>query len=174
MERMNLADFGQTARSLARNPLGIIALFIVLIYGIAALLFGLSSSYLNALQRWVLICFLVVFPVLVFFSFVWLVAKHSLKLYAPSDFRKDDSFVELNKKVSILEVRQTAVEVDPRGDSDSAFGALQALLNTAQIDAAKNLAKAFLKVKRYDISLQMFEVIRKADGPKSSNHACPN
>jgi tetratricopeptide (TPR) repeat protein len=166
---MNLAEFGQTARSLARNPLGIIALFIVLIYGIASLVFGLSSSSLGTQQKWVLIWFLVTFPIVVFFSFVWLVAKHSLKLYAPSDFRKDDSFVELNRKVSILEVRQTAVEVDPRGDSDSAFGALEALLSTGQIDAAKNLAKAFLKVKRYDVSLQMFEAIRKRGDIERSN-----
>lgn len=29
--------FGETAKSLARNPLGIIALFIVMVYGFAAL-----------------------------------------------------------------------------------------------------------------------------------------
>jgi hypothetical protein len=30
-------SFGETAKSLARNPLGIIALFIVLVYGLASL-----------------------------------------------------------------------------------------------------------------------------------------
>jgi tetratricopeptide (TPR) repeat protein len=166
---MNPLDFAQTARSLARNPLGIIALFIVLIYGIAALVFGISSSHLDAAQKWPLIWFLVIFPSLVFVGFIWLVAKHSLKLYAPSDFRDDESFVQLNQKLSIIEVRQKAAEVDPRGDSDSAFGALEALLNAGQIDVAKNLAKAFLKVRRYDVSLQMFERIRNRVGDERSN-----
>jgi len=152
-------DFGQTARHLARNPLGIIALFIVLIYGTAGLVFGISGAQFDASQKWVLILFLVLFPPMVFIGFVWLVAKHSHTLYAPSDFRNDESFVELNKKVSVIEVRQQAAAVDPRGDSDSAFTALEALVKVDQIEAAKSLAKAFLKVKRYEISLKMFDLL---------------
>ena len=121
-------NFGQTARSLSRNPLGIIALFIALIYGIAGLVFSISSAHMDATQKWPLIWFLVLFPPLVFVGFVWLVANHSHKLYAPSDFRDDESFVSLNQKLALIEVRQNAAEVDPRGDSDSAFSALDALL----------------------------------------------
>jgi tetratricopeptide (TPR) repeat protein len=150
-------EFGQTARHLARNPLGIIALFIVLIYGTAGLVFGLAGAQFDTSQKWALILFLVLFPTLVFFGFVWLVAKHSHRLYAPSDFRNEASFVELNKKVSVIEVRQQAAEVDPRGDSDSAFTALEGLVKVDQIEVAKNLAKAFLKVKRYEVSLRMFD-----------------
>jgi tetratricopeptide (TPR) repeat protein len=161
-------DFARTARSLSRNPLGIIALFIVLIYGIAGLVFGIASSHLDAVQRWPLIWFLVIFPPLVFAGFIWLVTKHSLKLYAPSDFRDDESFVQLNQKISIIEVRQKAAEVDPRGDSDFAFSALEALLNAAQSDVAKNLANAFLKVRRYDVSLRMFDQIMNRVGDERS------
>jgi hypothetical protein len=50
----------------------------------------------------------------------------------------------LNKKIFILEVRQNAAGVDPRGDADSAFAALESLLNAEQLEAAKDLAKAFL------------------------------
>jgi tetratricopeptide (TPR) repeat protein len=168
VEEKTQLDFGQTARHLARNPLGIIALFIVLVYGTAGLVFGLSGSQFDAQQKWALILFLVLFPVLVFFGFVWLVAKHSHRLYAPSDFRNDDSFVQLNKKLSVIEVRQQAAEVDPRGDSDSAFTALQGLIKADQAEAAKNLAKAFLKVERYEISLRMFDLlIANLDGTRS-------
>jgi tetratricopeptide (TPR) repeat protein len=158
-------DFGQTARHLARNQIGIIALFIVLVYGTAGLVFGLSGAQFDASQKWALILFLVLFPPLVFVGFVWLVAKHSHRLYAPSDFRNDESFVQLNNKVSVIEVRQQAAQVDPRGDSDSAFTALEGLVKADQIEAAKNLAKAFLKVKRYEVSLRMFELlIRELSG----------
>ena len=70
-----LKDFGDTAKSLARNPLGIIALFIVLIYGFASLVVGLSGR-LDPGDRTPLVWFLVVFPCLVLAVFTWLVSCH--------------------------------------------------------------------------------------------------
>ena len=86
--------FGEAARKLARNPLGIIALFIVLVYGMAcfvAILPGVDTAG----ERQPLIYFLVIFPVLVLLVFAWLVSKHSDKLYAPSDFRNEDNYMKL-------------------------------------------------------------------------------
>lgn len=80
---------------LARNPLGIIALFIVLVYGIAGIVLGLSSDNLTEYQRTIFVLFLVMFPCLVLVSFLWLVAKHHTKLYAPSDYRNDEGFLGL-------------------------------------------------------------------------------
>ena len=45
-ERMQA--FGNTAKSLAHNPLGIIALFIVLVYGFASLVTGFAGSLSQA------------------------------------------------------------------------------------------------------------------------------
>lgn len=59
----DVTGFGETAKSLARNPLGIIALFIVLIYGFASLVVGFSSR-LEDTERTPLIslwCFLALF-----------------------------------------------------------------------------------------------------------------
>jgi hypothetical protein len=89
----DLPTFGTTARGLARNPLGIIALFIVLIYGFAALTLGFNSK-LEAAERVPLVWFLVTFPVAVLVLFGWLVSSHHEKLYAPSDFRSDDVFLK--------------------------------------------------------------------------------
>lgn len=88
-----LKDFGETARELSRNPLGIIALFIVLIYGFAALVVG-SSSELQPNERYPLIWFMVVFPVIVLAVFGWLVSCHYEKLYAPRDYNSDDGFLK--------------------------------------------------------------------------------
>ncbi|MFZ2269785.1 MAG: hypothetical protein WAV95_19595 [Azonexus sp.] len=88
----DLSAFGSTAKGLARNPLGIIALFIVLIYGFAALTLGFNS-HLDAGERLPLVWFLVLFPVAVLALFGWLVSQHNEKLYAPSDYRSDDSFL---------------------------------------------------------------------------------
>jgi hypothetical protein len=89
----DLPSFGTTAKGLARNPLGIIALFIVLIYGFAALTLGFNSK-LEAAERMPLVWFLVAFPVAVLVLFGWLVSAHHEKLYAPSDFRSDDVFLK--------------------------------------------------------------------------------
>lgn len=82
--------FGETAKALSRNPLGIIALFIVLVYGFASLVTAFAGSF-TAAERLPLIYFLVSFPILVLGVFGWLVSKHSAKLFAPSDFKCTDS-----------------------------------------------------------------------------------
>jgi hypothetical protein len=85
-------DFSASAQKLARNPLGIIALFLLLVYGIAGLVFSVAAKGLIASERQPLVWFLVVFPVLVLGMFGWLVARHHTKLYAPSDYRDSEGF----------------------------------------------------------------------------------
>jgi CheY-like chemotaxis protein len=89
-----LKTFGNIARGLARNPLGIIALFIVLVYGFAALVTTFTGSFSEA-ERLPLIYFLVVFPLVVLGVFAWLVSKHSVNLFSPSDFRDEKNYVEM-------------------------------------------------------------------------------
>src|SRR3954453_20475189 len=94
----DVKSFGDTAKSLARNPLGIIALFIVMVYGFASLVTAFASS-LTVAERLPLIYFLIVFPVLVLGVFSWLVSRHSGKLFAPSDFKDDDNYVRMQMVV---------------------------------------------------------------------------
>jgi len=54
------------AKDFARTPLGIIALFISLIYGFASLLLNSSAEKLTVAERLSLIAFIVVFPIMVF------------------------------------------------------------------------------------------------------------
>ena len=83
----------ENAKDLARNPLGIIALFISLIYGLAVLLLSVAADRLTEPERWPIIIFIVVFPVLVLAAFYKLVTLHHGKLYAPGDFKEDNSFL---------------------------------------------------------------------------------
>ena len=91
-----IKDFGDTARGLAKNPLGIIALFIVLIYGFASLVVG-ASAKLEAYERTPLIWFLTIFPLIVLIAFYLLVSRHHRKLYAPSDYKQEKHFIEALK-----------------------------------------------------------------------------
>ena len=74
---INATDqFGNVAKGLARNPLGIIALFIVLVYGLACMVTAFGGSFTPG-ERMPLIYFLVVFPCLVLGAFTWLVSQHT-------------------------------------------------------------------------------------------------
>jgi hypothetical protein len=77
----------------ARNPLGIIALFISLIYGMSALLLGTSVKNLTEGNQTLLVIFIAAFPFVVLSVFGWLVAKHHRKLYGPGDYRSDEGFL---------------------------------------------------------------------------------
>jgi CheY-like chemotaxis protein len=111
-----LNSFGQTAKGLARNPLGIIALFIVLIYGVAGLVTALSGS-LSPSERFPLIWFLVLFPIIVLIVFAWLVSRHSNKLFAPSDFKDEANYVKTLTAVASLTAASTKSET-PTSEND--------------------------------------------------------
>ena len=90
----HVGKFGKLAGSLSKSPLGIIALFIVLIYGVAGLVLGFSAETLDPSERSRLIWFLVLFPVIVLATFAWLVSRHHRKLYGPSDFKDESVFLQ--------------------------------------------------------------------------------
>lgn len=80
-------------KDLVKNPIGIIALFISMIYGFANLLLGATASSLSSYERFPLIIFIVLFPVVVLGIFYLLVSRHHGKLYAPGDYKDDQSFL---------------------------------------------------------------------------------
>lgn len=156
----DMGTFVGAAKGLARNPLGIIALFIVLIYGFAALTLGMTST-LQPTERLPLVWFLVLFPVLVLAAFAWLVSQHHEKLYAPGDFKSDDGFLEGVKKrlayAREIEVQQERVKVKvgqaiaaSRSGAANAPEDVEALVKKVneEIDSATNVridARAYLK-----------------------------
>ena len=107
-------NFIENAKGLTRNPLGIIALFISLIYGFACLVLSTSISNLHeASERIPLIWFIIGFPIIILVGFVFLVTKHHQKLYSPSDYGSPESFlktIESTKKFESVQVEVTKNE----------------------------------------------------------------
>jgi len=95
-----VSDFGQMATGLARNPLGIIALFIVLVYGLAVSTL-IISKILTKYERLPIVGFLVIFPFAVLFVFAWLVSAHSGKLFSPSDFKDERNYITAQQQVAV-------------------------------------------------------------------------
>jgi CheY-like chemotaxis protein len=112
-----LQGFGDAAKGLARNPLGIIALFIVLVYGFASLVTAFAGSF-SAPERLPLIYFLVAFPVLVLVVFGWLVSRHSGKLFAPSDFRNEENYVKMQMTAVASLAAASAKGTAPTSESE--------------------------------------------------------
>ncbi|MEQ9945489.1 response regulator [Pectobacterium aroidearum] len=111
---METDKFAESAKGFTKSPLGIIALFIVLVYGFASLVVGLGSGLSEHVVP--LIYFMVFFPVLVFAGFLWLVAKHHNKLYGPSDFRNEDNFI---KTVALLTAASAKQPENNSGDPET-------------------------------------------------------
>lgn len=113
-------NFINNAKGLTRNPLGIIALFVSLIYGFACLVLSTSISNLNRnIERLPLIWFIIIFPLIILIAFIYLVIYHHEKLYAPGDFRGDESFIqtleESKRKLKIKEEVET-LESAPKSE----------------------------------------------------------
>lgn len=147
----DLSTFTGAAKGLARNPLGIIALFIVLIYGFAAITLGINTK-LEAAERAPLVWFLVMFPVAVLLLFGWLVSQHHEKLYAPGDFRSDESFykrrelserrvIELKAEQDNLKarLRETILDISPIDETNKTRLQQVADLVVADVDRATNI-----------------------------------
>ena len=113
----SVKTFGETAKSLARNPLGVIALFLVLVYGLAAMVITFGSK-LEAAERVPLVYFLVVFPILVLAVFSWLVSRHSSKLYAPADFKNEDNYLKMQLHAVAALTAATAKGTVPASESE--------------------------------------------------------
>lgn len=116
---MSVKGFSESAKGFTKSPLGIIALFIVLVYGFASLVVGLGQNLNDHIAP--LIYFMVFFPVIVFFGFMWLVANHHKKLYGPSDFKDEENFL----KTQLSSAASLAAAISKQSGGDESLNQLQ-------------------------------------------------
>lgn len=91
-------------KGIAKNPLGIIAIFISLIYGFSCIVLGSNINNLHyPYERLPLIWFIIVFPLTILATFIYLVIYHHEKLYSPRDYRTDDAFIKAIDKKKLEE-----------------------------------------------------------------------
>jgi len=143
--RSGLGEFTKKAQEFSRNPLGIIALFIVLVYGIAGLVLSISGANLQAHERLPLIWFLVIFPIIVLAVFYRLVTHHHVKLYAPQDFPDKEGFFRAlspNEQKQKLdeEVQDVESELGNEGSDKTLATQKQKSLTRTNIVLAEDLA----------------------------------
>lgn len=102
-----LNNFDRSSNAFSRGPLGIIALFLSFVYA-TSVAFRAFSQNVTELQSLFIILFIVIFPILVLLSFVYLVAKHPHSLYPPSEFKDEENFLLLQSKANTALVKASA------------------------------------------------------------------
>lgn len=127
--------FNNSAIQLSKNPLGIIALFIVLVYAMATLTIALPTNQLSASDKTLMVVFLILFPIIVLAAFVYLVAAHTRSLYAPSDFADQKDWVALQVKNATALAVATA----------TATATLDPTMSTAQATATPEVTDSLVR-----------------------------
>ena len=151
-------------KDLVRNPLGIVALFISLIYGVASLLLGATASSLQPDERTPLIAFVTLFPLVVLGVFYLLVTQHHGKLYAPGDFKNDDSFLRILSSEEVeLKRRAEAIEVLPPSpvDDQPVIGPTET--GVGQTSTTVTRARTTDSVSTLPSSSQLLEDVRRTE-----------
>lgn len=88
----------ENAVRLAKNPLGIIALFIVMVHGFVCILTACIGNF-QFYERIILIIFITTFPIMVLFVFYTLVTKHYINLFSPGDYKNEENLVKMQMSV---------------------------------------------------------------------------
>jgi CheY-like chemotaxis protein len=122
----DIKNFADSAKGFTKSPLGIIALFIVLVYGFATLAVSFGDNLKEHIVP--LVYFLVFFPVVVFFGFLWLVSQHHDKIYGPSDFKNEDNFLKMKMSAVASLAAATAKQPDGQNDAQSAQRQLDSIV----------------------------------------------
>lgn len=135
----DLKSFSEMAKGLARNPLGIIALFIVLVYGFASLV-TISGNSLAPGERLPLIYFLVFFPVLVLGVFLWLVIRHVGKLYGPGDFKNEENYIRM-QMAAVASLGAAGARRPEANANDMDFTQMADVVREASIGDRKSIIK---------------------------------
>ena len=146
--------FNNSAVQLSRNPLGIIALFIILVYAMATLTIALPTNQLSASDKTMIVLFLIVFPIIVLAAFVYLVAAHTRSLYAPADFADQKDWMALQvKNATTLAVATATATATGSVPIDANLATTQAAIAPEAPDSlARRSTETVLKASRNQLS----------------------
>ena len=137
------------------NPLTIIAIFSAL----AEIAGTVSLKLVSADSQHIFIWFVMLFPVLIVILFFTTLNFNPKVLYAPSDFRNDESFINVIKGVSAAEVSLT--------DTENALTEIKKAID-ARIDGKSVTTSNESQALLHSLSKKIREVERKVDNAKTS------
>lgn len=146
------------ASAVVRNPLSVIAMFVLLVEAIA------TVTLVNVVKvdhiAIPLVWFIVGFPTLIailFFATLWW--RHQF-LYSPMEYRSDESFLSAMRKLQQIEARQEAADLNPQtADEAQSISVVDRLLSLGDVRAAVKVGRTFLEIQQYEPAKRVFEHI---------------
>jgi tetratricopeptide (TPR) repeat protein len=168
-------DHLSAASAVVRNPLSVIALFVLLVEAIATVtLVNVVKEQAIAMP---LVWFIVGFPTLIaalFFATLWW--RHQF-LYSPMEYRSDESFLTAMQRLRRVEARQDAADLNPQtaGESQS-LSVVDRLLSLGDVRGAVKVGRTFLEAQQYEPAQRIFNHIltRSARGHPDRYNALAN
>lgn len=146
------------ASAVVRNPLSVIAMFVLLVEAITTVTLVQVQS-INQFS-FPLVWFIILFPTLIallFFGTLWW--RHQF-LYSPMEYRSDESFLSAMQRLQRIEARQEAAEINPRtADEEQSLQVVDRLLSLGDVRAAVKVGRTFLEVGQYDVAERIFQYI---------------
>lgn len=144
--------------ALIRNPLSVIAMFVLLVEAIATVTLVQISEQESIVLP--LVWFIVLFPTLIallFFSTLWW--RHQF-LYSPMEYRSDESFLAAMHRLQRVEARQEAAELNPRtADETQSRQVVDRLMGLGDVRTAVKVGRTFLEAAQYDVAARLFRYI---------------
>lgn len=143
------------AGAAVRNPLSVIAMFVLLVEVIATVtLVQVTDKPDIALPiAWFTVAFPTLIAVLFFFT-IWF--KHQ-GLYSPYEYRSDDSFLTAMRRLQRVEARQEADDLNPQtSDLDQSKKVIDRLLAVGDVRAAVKVGRTFLKAGQGETAAHLF------------------
>lgn len=149
----------ESAKALAKNPLGIIALFIVLVYAVASFVISNAKTEFYANPYHPAVLFLAIFPLSVLIVFAFLVAKFHRNLYAPQDFKEERLFFDVLKIPPALD----------SGNEDIATSDTSGIATDSKV--VSSIEKSYSELISFGfVLLHQTEVVQKRTSPKSGRY----
>lgn len=143
--------------AVVRNPLSVIAMFVLLVEAIATVTLVQVSDLPIANP---LVWFVVLFPTLIavlFFCTIWW--RHQF-LYSPMEYRSDESFLTAMNRLKRVEARQEAAELDPRTtDVAQGIAVIDRLISFGDVRGAVRVGRTFLKSGQNKLAEDVFRHI---------------
>lgn len=150
------------------NPLGIIATFVFFIEAISASTIFAIKEYPCILNK--VIWFIIIFPSsIAFLFFLILVLKREI-LFAPSDFKDENNFINLLNRLDKLEIGQKVNQytANPPTNLDNVFNLVDDLIKNGEYKNVVRIGRGYLKLNEFGKSKKFFEHV-KHKTPKSED-----
>jgi len=152
------------AGAAVRNPLSVIAMFVLLVEVIATvtLVQVLPKDHIAVPIAW----FVVIFPTLIAFLFFGTIWWRHQFLYSPYEYRSDESFLSAMQRLEKVEARQDAAALNPEiADEEHSFTVVDRLLKVNDLRGAVGVGRTFLEAGQAQEATNIFQHVIDGSNP---------